>query len=197
MREYDVNTNLVSTSLSQPSGAPAQRGVALVMALIFLLILSLLGIGAMNTTALEEKMAFNAKDRNLAFQAAETALKIGENWIGTQLGAPTDFPNNTIGLYDQSATATPVWDSVTWTGTSNLVVYPNTPTQTVTGSLGKVSTQPKYIIEYMGQVQPAGGSLTITNTTANTLHYYRITSRGTGGTDVSVAMVQSTFSRGP
>ena len=142
-------------------------------------------------------MAFNAKDRNLAFQSAETALKIGENWIGTQLGAPTGFPNNAAGLYDPSTTGTPVWDTVSWSGTTNLILYPNTPTQTGTGSLSKVSTQPKYVVEYLGQVQPTGGSLTITNTTSNTQHYYRITSRGTGGNDASVAMVQSTYSRGP
>ena len=187
----------ISTSSAQSLGIPSQRGVALVMALVFLVILTLLGIGAMNTTALEEKMAFNSKDRNLAFQAAETALKVGENWIGTQLGAPTGFPNNAIGLYDPSTTATPVWDSVTWSGTSNLTVYPNTPTQSVSGSLTHISTQPKYVIEYLGQVQPTGGSLTMTNTTSSNLYYYRITARGTGGTDSSVAMVQSTFSRGP
>lgn len=174
-----------------------QRGVALAMALIFLLILTLLGVGALSTSSLQEKMAFNAKDRNIAFQAAETALNIGENWIGTMLGAPVDFPNNSAGLYDPSSTAIPVWDAVAWTGATDLVVYPNTPSTTVSGSLSEVATQPKYVIEYLGTGTPPGGTLQLTNTTSNKLHYYRITARGTGGNNSSVAMTQSTFSRGP
>lgn len=197
MRDYDAAMNTLSMSCSYSPGCRRQRGVALVMGLVFLIILTLLGIGAMNTTALEEKMAFNAKDRNLAFQAAETALRYSENWIGSQLGAPTGFPDNAKGLYDPSTTATPVWDSVAWTGSTNLVAYPNTPGQTGTGSLAQISTQPKYVIEYLGEMTPPGGSLTMTNTTSNRVHYYRVTARGTGGTNAAVVMVQSTFSRGP
>ena len=62
------------------------------MALVFLLLLTILGIAALNTTSLEEKMAHNVKDRNLAFQAAESALIVAENWIYTQIGKPV-FPN--------------------------------------------------------------------------------------------------------
>lgn len=186
-----------STFFLQPLGYSSQRGVALVIGLVFLVILTLLGISALNTTALQEKMAFNTKDRNLAFQASESALRVAERWIGTQFGAPAGFPDTANGLYLPPTTGTPLSDSVAWTGASNLVVYPNTPSQTVSGSLSKISTQPKYIIEYLGEIQPTGGSLTITNTLSPKLHYYRITARGTGGTNSAVAMVQSTYSRGP
>lgn len=141
-------------------------------------------------------MAFNSKDRNLAFQAAESALRVGENWIGTALGAPTSFPDTANGMYLPSTTATPLSDSMDWTG-SNLVVYPNVPALSVSGGLIKIATQPKYIIEYLGEIQPPGGSLTITNTTSSKLHYYRITARGTGGVNASATMVQSTYSRAP
>lgn len=186
-----------STSFSQPHDCRSQRGVALVVGLVFLIILTLLGIGAMNTAALEEKMAFNSKDRNLAFQAAESALRVGENWIGTALGAPTSFPDTANGMYLPSTTGIPLSDSVAWTGSSNLVVYPNVPALSVSGGLIKIGTQPKYIIEYLGEIQPPGGSLTITNTTSSKLHYYRITARGTGGVNASATMVQSTYSRAP
>ncbi len=54
-------------------GNAAQQGVALVLALVFLLLLTLIGITALGTSSLEEKMANNVKDKNLAFQAAESA----------------------------------------------------------------------------------------------------------------------------
>lgn len=54
-----------------------QRGVVLVVALIFLLILTLLGINAMDTTVLETKMAANTQEVNHAFQTAEVGLLEG------------------------------------------------------------------------------------------------------------------------
>lgn len=157
------------------------------MALVFLIILTIIGLSAMGTTSLEEKMAGNVKDRNLAFQAAETGLLAGENWINAQINKP-GFPNNAAGLYLPSATATPAWDSLNWSGTSNLVVY--------SGGLQKVATQPKYIIEDLGEVPEVGGSKVLPGAykgKGNTV--VRITARGTGGTDAAQAMVQSTYSR--
>lgn len=51
-----------------------QRGTALIVALIMLLILTLLGVAAMGTSTLEEKMAANMQEGTRAFQAAESGL---------------------------------------------------------------------------------------------------------------------------
>jgi type IV pilus assembly protein PilX len=52
-----------------------QRGAVLVIALLFLTILTILGVTAMTATTFEEKMAGNARDSSLAFQAADAALR--------------------------------------------------------------------------------------------------------------------------
>ncbi len=54
-----------------------QRGAALVVALILLLVLTLLGVAALRTTTLEERMAANSQERNRAFHAAESGLTQG------------------------------------------------------------------------------------------------------------------------
>lgn len=170
-----------------------QRGVALIMALVFLIILTIMGLAAMGTTSLEEKMAGNAKDRNLAFQAAETGLLAGETWINAQINKPA-FPDNANGMYLPNTCTTPtkpVWDCPTldWSGNSNLVVYSG-------GGLTKVNTQPKYIIEDLGEVPEVGGSKVLPGAykgKGNTV--VRVTARGTGGTDAAQVMVQSTYSR--
>ncbi len=169
-----------------------QQGVALIMALVFLLLLTILGITALSTTSLEEKMAGNMKDRNLAFQAAESALLVGENWISTLTNKP-NFPDTGKGLYVASTTSVPVWESVTWTGTSGLVVYPSTPDATISGGLTKINTQPKYIIEDLAEVPEPGGSKVMDSYPSKTMTILRITARGTGGTDAAQAMVQSTY----
>ena len=52
-----------------------QRGAVLVIALLFLTILTILGVTAMTTTTYEERLAGNARDTGTAFQAAEAALR--------------------------------------------------------------------------------------------------------------------------
>jgi len=56
----------------------AQSGLVLLMALVMLLLVPLLGVTSVRMVTVEERMAANAFDRNLAFQAAETALREGE-----------------------------------------------------------------------------------------------------------------------
>lgn len=53
-------------------------GNVLFVSLILLLVLTVIGISSISTTGLNEKMAANYRDHNLAFQAAEAALKAGE-----------------------------------------------------------------------------------------------------------------------
>lgn len=55
-------------------GLHCERGTALVMALLILLILTVLGITAMNTSTLEERMAGNTQEATRAFEAAESGI---------------------------------------------------------------------------------------------------------------------------
>lgn len=60
-----------------------QHGAALVMSLVILLILTILGISAMGTSSLEQKMAGNMQEQHRAFQAAEAGLVQAMNTAGT------------------------------------------------------------------------------------------------------------------
>lgn len=51
-----------------------ERGAVLIVAMIFLIIMTLLAVTGMTTTSLEEKMASNSQESSRAFQAAETGL---------------------------------------------------------------------------------------------------------------------------
>ncbi len=56
-----------------------QKGAALITALIFLVILTMLAMSSMKTNILDEKMAANTQEKNRAFQMAETTLTIALN----------------------------------------------------------------------------------------------------------------------
>ncbi|MCL2162521.1 MAG: PilX N-terminal domain-containing pilus assembly protein [Betaproteobacteria bacterium] len=78
--------------MTRPAAAPhilpvfrPQRGAALVIAMILLLIMSLLAAASLRETHMQERMSSNSHDRDLAFQSAEAGLKMGErqaeNWV--------------------------------------------------------------------------------------------------------------------
>lgn len=55
-----------------------QRGAILVTSLLLLLVLTVLGVTMMKMTNMQERMSGNTRDLNVAFQAAEAALRDGE-----------------------------------------------------------------------------------------------------------------------
>ncbi len=59
----------------------SQRGMALLVSLVFLLLLTLIGISSMQNANLQEKMASSVTLRNQSFQIAEAALRIGESVV--------------------------------------------------------------------------------------------------------------------
>ncbi|MBD1551060.1 pilus assembly PilX family protein [Pseudomonas typographi] len=68
-------------SCSLPPAAAQQRGAVLIVALVFLLLLTMIGISSMQNATLQEKMAGSVSLRNTTFQLAEAALRVGENAV--------------------------------------------------------------------------------------------------------------------
>lgn len=64
-----------------PTFAARQRGMVLLVSLVFLLLLTMLGISSMQNATLQEKMAGSVGQRNKSFQAAEAVLRRGESTI--------------------------------------------------------------------------------------------------------------------
>ncbi|MBK1701537.1 pilus assembly PilX family protein [Thiococcus pfennigii] len=81
----------MANSTRQAMPATRQAGAALVIALVFLLLMTILGVSSMQGTALQERMAGNQRDRNQAFQAAEAGLRAGEIYVDENLKALTEL----------------------------------------------------------------------------------------------------------
>lgn len=58
-----------------------QRGMALLVSLVFLLLLTLIGLSSMQSATLQEKMTSSVMQRNQSFQMAEAALRVGESAV--------------------------------------------------------------------------------------------------------------------
>jgi type IV pilus assembly protein PilX len=70
-----------------------QRGAVLVVGLIFLAMLTLMGVAAYSVATQEERMTGNSRDRTRAFEAAEAALRECEAQVDSKLNPATTFSN--------------------------------------------------------------------------------------------------------
>ncbi|MXS80691.1 pilus assembly protein PilX [Nitrosomonas sp. GH22] len=184
--------------------ASTQRGAVLITGLIFLVVLTLLGTTALQSTILEEKMAGNLRDETLAFQAAEAALRSGERFL-EQITIP-EF-NGSNGLYHHACSSAPNPDTE-----GEEVDEPHSCSPTpdpVTGmawdaddsreidvTMDGVANQSRYFIEQLPSVPQMGdgGSAQQSGASLNA-NMFRIVARGTGGTETAIVLLQSTYRR--
>jgi Tfp pilus assembly protein PilX len=68
------------------NGLREEKGVALVIALLMLLILTLIGISSINTTTYETSISGNERVRTGAFYAAEAGIQVAINQIPDNTG---------------------------------------------------------------------------------------------------------------
>lgn len=162
-----------------------QSGAVLVISLIMLLLLTMIGVSSSQNAGMEERMAGNSRDKNLAFQAAESALLAAEQSLVTAHTAgtmPTFDPDGAGGYFNKSPTNTNLGSTILsdsfWGDGTVSIAY--------SGSLEGVSTLPRYIIQDLGCVLPC-------TVPATDPHDYRITAFATGGTTTAVTIVQSIY----
>lgn len=79
----------------------SQQGAILIVALIMLLLVTIIGLASIRGTSLQERMAGNLRDQELALQAAEAALRKGESIVVSKFEANT---LNTLATADQAGT---------------------------------------------------------------------------------------------
>lgn len=185
---------------STPSRA-RQSGMSLFPALMFLLVLAVIGVSALNSTLMQEKMVSNIKDSNLAFQAAEAGLRDGEADIVLNITAGTAFSSGCAnGLCTPPSTwptpvSTDISQAIDWTNTALTRSY---GTYTAAPALADVAAQPQYVIEKLSSLPMApGGSVGIGCGSPACVHSggaaYRLTVVATGARPETRVVLQSTF----
>lgn len=159
----------------------SQRGIALIVALLLLILITLVGLAAVRGTIMQQKMASNLYDREVGFQSAEAAIR-----------AAADLVANHPGIIARNCQAGGV------VCLANPFTDPNVPSsayQTVAPgtsagqfTVGSVAAgQPQFVVEDMGNF-PNPTSDTGYNQSANAHNYgaqgasttavfYRVTAR--------------------
>src|SRR5262245_40771365 len=132
-----------------------QRGAVLVVSLLLLLVMTVLALGASQATRMQERMAGNARDRDMALQSVEAGLRAGERYIGNPSISVAPLPctqvrtvgcevyqlNGTFSASDtyenQAFQSTSWWKTNTWDYAA---------TKTMSGP-GLVVSEPFYYVE--------------------------------------------------
>ena len=179
-----------------------QSGAAFVTGMIFLLVLTLLGITVAKMATIEERMSGNMRDRMLAMQAAEMGLRYAERHIRDN-DPTTNTPKSIDGIaefdtactagfcyYGAGATAPAVSASTTY-------CTPSCPISYVEGTVFRTDgvtytapnlpmgvPAPTYLIEGIQKTPPGSGLR----------YYYRITIRAQGAKPGTVVWLQEVFS---
>ncbi len=114
-----------------------QRGIALAVSLILLVVITLIGLAAARGTTAQQKMTTNFLDRGIAFQQTEAALRVGADAIAT----------SAIGQRNCAAGGI--------TCPVNPFADPNLADESIRSALAYVrganaASQPQYVVDNMG-----------------------------------------------
>lgn len=148
------------------NGLKQQQGAALIFAMVFLLMLTLIGVTASKVTSLEERMAGNTRERDLAFEAAEAALRDAESRLVAPGVAGSQFRALATAVVALNANDIAYWKAFNW-GTGLALSGLN---------INEVAAQPVFVVERWG-----------------TTNRYRVTARGVGGTADATVILQAEY----
>lgn len=190
----------------------SQCGSVLIVSLVFLLLMTIVGVSAMNMTNLEERMASNFRDHDLAFQAAEAALLEAEEFVENSFDIGRVYTNpacSGVGCYSSACTGglcfqgsfdgssstvsscssgtIKEWEnSAIWTGSSKT----RSATEQVVGTVQNA----RYIIEFRCFMprDPNNPDPDL-NVFAEWSPAFRITAVASGASTDSMVMLQSTY----
>jgi len=158
------------------------RGSTLIVGMFLLLLMSLVSLTVLKAIKTDERMAGNLQDRNLAFQAAESALREAEDLL-VQPSLPSFNGRN--GLYRFDDTRVPAGFDLT---SANARTYGH--------DLIGIALRPRYIIEIMeAGVEPGNSLLVGVNNVSEKRATFRITALGFGGSATTRVVLQSTYRR--
>ena len=172
--------------MQHSSSSKTQRGAALVVGLIFLAMLSLMGVAAYTVAVQEERMAGNTRDKIRAFEAAEASLRDCESLLGVFAGLPTF--DGTNGMHQAPAFGSPqVFETIDWVSGS---------VRTIPSAIPDVARQPRCIIERVDEIEVrrpndarSGPQLVTTET------IFRISSAGFGMSANTAVNLQTMYRR--
>ncbi len=169
-----------------------QSGAILVVSLLLLLVMTLLGLAAMQTTGMEERMAGNTRNINLAFQGAEAGLRDAEDRIRVMVTRPDSCSALPCTVWQRNVIdgmlATPIRDrdKAWWVATGQEYGVAGTK------QVADVTIDPLSVTEELGFIPD---SLTTGHGPPEGRDFYRVSAHSFGGNETARAVLETTYTR--
>jgi type IV pilus assembly protein PilX len=175
--------------MRHPTHAKRAAGMVLISSMLLLLVVTILAMSMFRSYGVNEKIAGNSRDKQLALQAAQSAEAYAEAWLANNTGAGPSAVNCT-GIVTAALTqvcANPLNVSTTQNATTLPwtagVTYTPTTTNGFTNSI-TLSSQPVFYIY-------------ATNPASTKSWTYVIDAVGYGASPTTVAVIESYFTVTP
>lgn len=188
--------NIGNTLIRPMSHRQHERGFILVMGTLFLVVLTLLCLAMFRNAVIQERIAGNTRDKQRAFEVAQSTLQYGEWWLGkgnrglgVACAGVADGNDTTQMRVCTMPFAVPPPDPSLWV---NRIEY-LPPNLSVTNGGGGISATTGDI-NYSGNPGLYIGYL---GTTSSGHYVYQVSAYARGGNPDTVALVQSTYEYDP
>ena len=167
--------------------APRQDGVVLITGLIFMVVLTIVVLAIMRSSSLEERMASNARNRQLALHAAEAVARDAEATLFSGAAINPIEPFDSAGFSDTCAGGFCALGTGDWKSDSLWSDSTKTRTFAAGGdfTLAGITSRPRYIVEPISAEGGQPGKIC-------PKIVFRITARGLGR-DSSAAFVETMY----
>jgi type IV pilus assembly protein PilX len=168
-----------------------QRGAVLIMALLLVVVLTMLGVSAMQGAVMEERMAGNAHDHNMAFQSAESGLRDAAAWLLGLAARPDANDTGSNGIYEIGILGDGVGDyAFDWAGSGRDY---GTGTSNDASDFSYHAALPAYVVEETAFVRDSLDPEAAAQGQGK--YYYTVSSIGYGGSGASEAVAQSVYEK--
>ena len=180
-----------------------QRGSVLMVGLIFLVLIMLIGITALGSTVLQERMTGGQRNESLAYHGAESTLRGAEGalWDTYVASDGRARPTGTRDVEPLDATAAAFRnDDETFAGSTAYAKIDYDALPAKSGG-GKLARDPGYLIEYVagietGCLESHCGDSSLGSGSVGLTDWFRITARSAGGDTRVVRTTESVYAMG-
>ena len=173
--------------------APGEKGIVLISAMLILVVLTILSVSMFRTYGLQERIAGNVREKQRAFNAAQSTLQYAEWWLAqgnggsgsactSLLDANAATPTTQVcsNAMTRTQTAAVPWKSATNADFGIQYLPPNL-TVASPGQVNAYASAPRFYINPMG-LDPSGK-----------LQLYQVSAMAYGGNSTAVTVVQSVY----
>ncbi len=174
-----------------------QRGFILVTSLIFLVLMTLLGLSLFGSFNTNQTISGNFREKQRAEDAAQAAVNYAEYWLNTQAMAlspapppqgiacgTTSNPTPTTPVVCTQALPVPLPAALPLTTTT----VPGAASYPAPAAAGTYSSSPMYYIQFL--YQQAGGVLGALTCPCS---FYKITAAANGGNSNAASIIQTVY----